>query len=450
MAEVEKKVYTAEEVKKLAPKYKGKPENFDPAKVGTKKTPKQDKGPVQVKEKAVPKPNNMEKAATPTPQKNSPLWAEAIFGIDVSVRELRTEEEVTPTLARLPNIVEETHANMRAENFNIEKQLTKEMLYYYSTAILWARVLDIKSKRGHMLTEAELQYLKLFSDQTLNVPQPIYAFIKALGNIQDKTGKELFLRDLDLPVAVTANRGGYHGAVIDEGNHNLFEELPNLGVIGDVLMAMSNDVLVQPAIGPVPATTVATRNLLGYFGRTRLQKEEIRIYLNSIGISQNNFEEVIPNTRLNMRLVQGVSDYLGKFITFRNEKVNIPSLSSEGDRTLLVRSRPNDENIDVNTTWTNKVVRPTSAAAEGITTYGASYMTGFQLMKEATGNSHQNWCCVTPAANSRWEIPAGWIANRNERRRMPDGFDAERYASIADSQLNRTNACIRRMITAQR
>lgn len=42
MAEAEaKKVYTKEEIAKLAPGYRGNPENFDPSKKGRKSTPKQ-------------------------------------------------------------------------------------------------------------------------------------------------------------------------------------------------------------------------------------------------------------------------------------------------------------------------------------------------------------------------------------------------------------------------
>lgn len=39
MAEIkEKKIYTTDEIKRLAPGYKGKAENFDPAKTGKKNT----------------------------------------------------------------------------------------------------------------------------------------------------------------------------------------------------------------------------------------------------------------------------------------------------------------------------------------------------------------------------------------------------------------------------
>ncbi|KOB64953.1 Uncharacterized protein OBRU01_22017 [Operophtera brumata] len=81
MQNQEKKLYTPEEIKKIAPGYRGKPERFDPAKVGKKRepTPKQ-QGPATPK---VPVPTATDKAAKPTPPKNGPMWADSIFGIDV-------------------------------------------------------------------------------------------------------------------------------------------------------------------------------------------------------------------------------------------------------------------------------------------------------------------------------------------------------------------------------
>jgi hypothetical protein len=41
--EAEKKTYSAEEIAKIAPRYKGKPENFDPTRFGKRREPPKQK-----------------------------------------------------------------------------------------------------------------------------------------------------------------------------------------------------------------------------------------------------------------------------------------------------------------------------------------------------------------------------------------------------------------------
>lgn len=83
MQQQEMKLYTPEEIKKIAPGYRGKPEKFDLTKVGKKReaTPKT-QGPATPK---VPAPTATDKAAKPAPPKNSLMWSDSIFGIDVAV-----------------------------------------------------------------------------------------------------------------------------------------------------------------------------------------------------------------------------------------------------------------------------------------------------------------------------------------------------------------------------
>ena len=46
-------------------------------------------------------------------------------------------------------------------------------------------------------------------------------------------GKLTYLNIPDLPVAVTQGQGGYHSANIDTNTHNLYEEVPCLGIAGE-------------------------------------------------------------------------------------------------------------------------------------------------------------------------------------------------------------------------
>lgn len=403
-------------------------------------------GPVSTK---VPTPTATDKAANPTPQKNSPLWADSIFGVDVAVRELDVNQEVTPSFGRLPEIVDEVYSSIGGDDQSLNKQLTKGMLMYYSSALLWARLLDVKSKRGNTtLTTTEQEFCKSIMAHEYNVPQPIYLFLRGIGEVKDATGKTVYLANHNLPDVVVQGMGGYHANRIDMNSHNRFEEVPSLGICGDVVMAESSEAARPvPNFRVLPANTRATRNLCGYLGPIALP---IRILLNSVGVSDNQFDETVTGTRLNIQLVQKISDYLASCGTFRNEKVKVDALTGEGDGTQLIKSKPTSENQDLAVKWTNLVIRPYSSNASPTSTFGATYLMGYQLYKEPIQESHANWCCVEAVAGSNWQIPAEWIENRNARRAVPGGFDTERFVSISDSQRNRTNAIVRRMITSPR
>lgn len=206
-----------------------------------------------------------------------------------------------------------------------------------------------------------------------------------------------------------------------------------------------------PNFRVTPQHTRATRAMCGNFGQIGARKEEVRILLNSVGITDNQFDEVVGRTRLNINLLQKVSDYFVGCPTFRNEKVKLDALTVEGDGVQLIKSLPTNENVDPNARWTSLVIRPNSANANAITVFGASYVMGYQLHKEPIAESNANWCCLEAStAQNPWVLPAPWIANRNARRVLPPGFGIERFVSISDSQRNRTNATVRRMIISPR
>ncbi|CAG4946966.1 unnamed protein product [Colias eurytheme] len=350
----DKKIYTPEEIKKIAPGYRRKPEKFDPAKVGKKREgqPNKKQGPTTSK---VPAPTATDKAANPTPPKNAPMWADSVFRIDVAVRELNVNQEITQNFGRLPEVVEEVYSAIGGDEQSLNKQMTKGMLMYYSTAMLWARLLDIKAKRGNAnLSYEEIEFCKSIMQHEFNIPQPIYLFLKGIGEVKDPTGKTVFLADHTLPVTVVQGQGGYHAAVVNEQNHNLFEEIPSLGICGDVLMAESSEA-VHPVLNfrVTPQNTRATLAMCGNFGQIGARKEEVRILLHSVGITDNQFDEVVGRTRLNINLLQKVSDYFVGCPTFRNEKVKLDALTVEGDGVQLIKSLPTNENIDPNARWTS-------------------------------------------------------------------------------------------------
>lgn len=88
----EKEQYTIEEIKRLAPGYRGKAENFDPAKAGQKRKPPTPSrlGP---KSSDVTPPSALHTSANPTMQKNESLLAESIFGIDMTITAIQPRKD---------------------------------------------------------------------------------------------------------------------------------------------------------------------------------------------------------------------------------------------------------------------------------------------------------------------------------------------------------------------
>lgn len=107
---------------------------------------------------------------------------------------MHVNQEVTPTFARLPDVIDEVYSSLGGDDTNLGKQMSKVMLMYYSTSLLWALLLDIKAKRGNTnLTFTEIEFLKSIMSQEYNVPQPIYLFLKGIGEVKDPTGKTVHL-----------------------------------------------------------------------------------------------------------------------------------------------------------------------------------------------------------------------------------------------------------------
>lgn len=165
-----------------------------------------------------------ENKAAPTPQRNDPIWSEAIFGVDVILRELDQVTEFTPSYARLSEITRAAWMLMLGDDDRLNRKITLELLNYHTTAILWARLLDVKAKRGHTeLTETERNFRRYFTDKDVHILQPIYTYLRGIGNVVDKRGKQIYLQDCTLPAATFGNRTGYHApAAINQNTHNLY------------------------------------------------------------------------------------------------------------------------------------------------------------------------------------------------------------------------------------
>jgi hypothetical protein len=240
----EQQVLTIDEIRKIAPRYKGKPENFRRDKVGKPRSKEQ---PTVKKEKIGPKSDQavkgefVDREQKPTPQRNNSIILDSIFGIDVHVVPIHPRETFTTNLAKLPDIVRETYHAYEQDVKQLDRQMIKEDLVYYSTGLMWLRLLDIKSKQGkEALSSAERDLRKATMDVEFNVPQPIHSYLTQIGSVTDKFGKETDLEIPPLPTTINQGHGGYHSAAVDGEKHNLYEEVPSLGIAGDMLRAAAS------------------------------------------------------------------------------------------------------------------------------------------------------------------------------------------------------------------
>lgn len=106
----DEKKNSSEEVAKMAPHYKGKPENFNPAKLGQGKRKAQNTAkPPPVQQQRVspppitklPTPELLHQNTNPTPQKNHSLLEESIFGCEVTEHQRRTSlQHMLPCLRK--------------------------------------------------------------------------------------------------------------------------------------------------------------------------------------------------------------------------------------------------------------------------------------------------------------------------------------------------------------
>lgn len=390
-----------------------------------------------------------------TPQRNESMITDAIFGIGVSVTEIAPRQNFDINLSKLPILCAEIYDNYKPDERQLDRIIMREEVAYYGTALTWLRLLNIKAKQGNQaLTSAEKDICKATAKDIFNVPAPLCIFLNEIGPYKDKMGKETQLNIPPLPTSTAQNFGGYHSANITADNHNLFEEIPSLGIAGDMVMALAAEG-EEPAVNfhiGTPANTQISGNLCGRFSPVGPRRQEIRQRLIGMGITSTSFPEYVQNTRFNLRYLRSISDILGKLETFRVDKVCFENLTIAGGEAQTIVTQPIEKEQGK---WTDVSVQPVSASTSSIAFMGASYIFGFQLKKEDGLGEDQlakmaNWCCVEQRTGQIWADFEAWNRNRNARRNLPEGIGTARFRAIAIRQNIHTENVIRCMIKTPR
>lgn len=458
----ERKVMSPEEIRRIAPGYRGKAENFDPERVGKPRgKPKRDakrssqaKGPQSAE---VPAPMVDMSTSQPTPQRNESIISEAIFGVDVRVTPITPHENFNSSYANLQTLSEETFDQYATDERQLDRVIERSEFVYYTTSLLWMRLIDLKAKLAiEALTDEEQEIRTATVDETFNIPQPIYIYLAQIGDVVDKMGKTTEIAVPPLPIAVAGGFGGYHAQTIDVDTHNIFEEVPTLGIAADSVMALTSvNAAPQTAVRvALPRGARVTSNLLCYVSPIVQRRDEIKRRLAGQGITTTTFPEFVTNTRFNLKYIKSLSDIVGKFETFSNERTVFRHMPQTGGETQVIQTKPIGEDPQAN--WKCKTVVATSATKEAPAAMGAAYMFGFQLHKHSTGNAditlaNNNWSCITSHPGAQpWAMDAAWAATANARRNVPEGIGTERFRTISRRQSTVTTDAVRRMIKTHR
>jgi hypothetical protein len=311
----------------------------------------------------------------------------------------------------MPDIAVEVYNNLAIDEKHLDRKMAKEELSYYATGLLWLRMLEVKAKQPNLaLTSEEKAIRKAASTETFNVPHPIYLYLQEVGTYTDKMGKETELNIPDLPIQRAGGLEGYHAPEVNAENHNLFEEVPSLGIAADMVMALASP-QPQPNINfrvGIPQHATACRNMTGNTAPIGERRPEIRQNLARFGITTDAFPKYVANTRFNLRYMRHLSDLLGTTETFRIEKVQFKNMTRSGGESQVIYTKPLT-NMDAGN-WRDRAVQSSSASTSSSAYMGASYVFGFQLFKSYGPGAtltvrSANWCCLEPVPGEEWEIP---------------------------------------------
>lgn len=381
------------------------------------------------------------------------IISEAIFGWGASDIIARRQ----PFLANYAKIIDvavATYNGYQADEALLDRKIAREEFVYYATALLHLKLIEVKKKQSHkVLTSQEKDLRSGTEDKQFNIPQPLYAYLQQVGTYTNNTGQEMALEIPSLPITVgVQDMGGYHANAVNSNTHNLFEEVPSLGIAGDMLMALaSEDAEPVPNfhIGK-PEWSEFTTNLIGNFSPIGQRRPEIIQRLAGYGITVDSFDEYVPYTRFNLLYIKSLSDIIGKFQTYPIAKTSFKNLGHSGGETQVIKTQPVHKDGIEN--WRSRSVQAMSASPA---IEGAAICFGFQLYKEDGGGEDRaaktsNWSCIRGNGEAPWNMPDDWYNNRNLRRNLPEENRTERFRAISQRQDNMLFNLVRGMIKTLR
>lgn len=404
----------------------------------------------------LPLPHATRALKNPTPLREDPMFEQSIFGTEIKVSEHNARTKFNPSCASLIPITNEVWGELTVDQNQANKQMLVEGIRYYSTALMWTRFIQLKSETSQVLTTEEEKLQQLTNANTFNVPQPIYLWLNALGVVKcTSTGQTLIPQFPELPIQQVDGHGGYFG-MIDVNNHNIYEEIPSLGVCAEALRQALSDAQPGPYQSSIVAEPLNANNNLPGFSDLGTRTNEARSFFSAIGVTENEFPETVAHTAFNIELMCKISDWIGDTVTFKMQPIHFRKLGINGAQAQTVISRPKTSALRIINI--SDRIKGTALSRNSSTTFGLAHYCLFQLMKEnyavPNNNPSQNtcsWSCVAwTGEDDATTVPQAWIDNRNTRRNIPAEYTAERFSSLCQQVGNLRRRMIKDMVIASR
>lgn len=379
----------------------------------------------------IPKPSHAHLNKPPAqPQADPNPLADSVFGVDVSVREVNLEQEFTPAVLTFTDISRLISTEMQIDDVNLSKAITPEMFDYYATAMLWARIITLKVKNSQPLSQPEHFISTLIQNVSYSIPEPLTLLFKSVGNLLTKSGEHFQPTFPVLPDTVIQGHGGYYGQ-IDAITHNLYEEIPCLGVAAEAVRQSVSDAPPGPYASVLAHPHHAVNeNLLNYrpLGFRRNEAKNIAF---SVGITPVLFPETVPHTAYNHRFLANISALLADNKTFKISSICFSQLAESGSVAQTLVPRPIQRN-EIVTRCVDQETYVTGMCRETIGSFGGALVFGFQTWKSDFAPdpiTRNNWCCLTSTQNHL--VPIEWRNNRNARRNLPTRYYDEPFRNIS-------------------
>lgn len=315
----------------------------------------------------------------------------SVFAIGMNIREVNSDTLCQPTAPAAIEVSRITYGEIVTDDHNFQKAILPEYLDYYTTTLLWCRIVALKRANQEVLTLEEEQLLRLIEHTTFSVPDPIFYQLKIFGRIQTVTREHLRPTFPALPTQQVGGYGGYYGA-ISPATHNNYEELPCPGVLAEAVRQSVSDAAPGPYQSSLQAEgIIPNQNLLGFRPLANRRNEAKNLAFDA-NITGNQFPETIPNTGINIVFMTAISGILAQTKTFKLNAVNFHTMTDSGS---LVQAVMQKEAIGSN--QVEKLGELTSYGLfkeqDSLYGMGIAYIPNLYKMADTLATANQ-WCCI--------------------------------------------------------
>lgn len=120
----------------------------------------------------------------------------------------------------------------------------------------------------------------------------------------------------------------------------MYEEYPILGPLAEsIRIALTEHTAGDYASALSPENVTVSQNLIGYKPLMN-QRNEVKNFFLSLGITSRQFPKSVANTSINYRLVQAISVCIGLSSTFKMNIINLTTCDTTASNSLLIMEQP--------------------------------------------------------------------------------------------------------------